>query len=188
MGPLRVDPPFIFYGQAMSEIYIHFNGLVSFSACSYCGTVIDFTNPTLVPLVAPLWHEATNFNGDVFYRIATDIVTLQSSAAYIFEEFEVLFNPSYVVVVTWVNVPGDSAGNSTFQLLLGSNGVESYMIFAYEDVQVTDHSILAGYSFGDGLSYDILVQGQGSPNVLTSTSNVFRDQTLGRFLFRTDSE
>ena len=187
MGPLGVDPPFIFYGQAMSDIYIHTNGLITFSPCTYCGSVINFTNPTLPPLIAPLWHEALPLQGVVYYRIARDSETLLQSAAYIMAEYEVQFTPTYVVVITWVEVPGLSAGNSTFQLLMASDGIQSYILFAYEPVWVVNN-FQVGYSFGDGVSYFTLANGVSGTYVLTSTTNVIRDPTPGRFVYRVDGE
>ena len=102
---LRLNPPFIFYGQARSEMYIHENGLVSFGLCQECPVVIDFSFAT-PPLIAPLWFEAATLQGNVLYRITTGTETLTASRNYILSELGEDFSPSYVVVITWTEVPG----------------------------------------------------------------------------------
>ena len=185
-GILRLNPPFIFYGQAMSEMYIHENGLVSFGLCQECPVVIDFSFAT-PPLIAPLWFEAATLQGNVLYRIATDNQTLTASRNYILSELGEDFSPSYVVVITWTEVPGPPEA-STFQALFGSNGTHSYVLFAYADVQVSGN-IQVGFSYGDGLSFRRIASLlMGNIGTLTSQSNVQADPTPGRYIYRVDSK
>lgn len=184
---LQLNPPFVFYGQHMSSMYILENGLVTFSACDSCGIARDFTSE-FQPLIAPFWHDTDgSYQGNVYYRLARDTDSLLGSQNYVLAELGESFNPSYVVVVTWEQVRG-SLGNSTFQALFVSDGTRSFILFAYESIQAPGRFI-AGYSYGDGRSFRYLgTEFTTTPDNLVSQSNVRNDRTQGRYIFRVDSK
>ena len=111
------------------------------------------------PIIAPFWDNIdTNFGGQIHYRqefdpTITDAVQLDISAK--FPDVTGFF-PTLVYVVTWETVePSSSTFRgmvNTFQAVIASDGVNSFVRFNYGDLQ-WETGALIGISAGDTVNF-----------------------------------
>ncbi|XP_040550999.1 sushi, nidogen and EGF-like domain-containing protein 1 [Gallus gallus] len=209
MSPkIPLSEKFSFYGQSYTDLYVNNNGVVSFGTGVPEFTPHPFPLPGRRPFVAPYWADVdTRLGGDVFYResrseellrgVARDIAPIvaphpPTDGAPI---------PTWAFVATWDRVPFFGAASkktNTFQAVLATDGVASFIILNYGDIQWTTgianqgdpHSGLggvpaqAGFNSGDDVHY-YNIPGSRTPAVLhiNRTSNI---GVPGRWVFRVD--
>lgn len=193
-APILLSPAFPYFGHNMTSLYVNTNGYISFQQeCTDCFFPVSF--PFLSPpLVAVLWHDydtSRENTGSIFYRITRDQTFLRDSRDYIFNERGESFNPSYAVIVTWVNVTSQFTSAlelNTFQAILATDGYSSYVLFAYGDLQLTGVSEV-GFNLGDGLNFlSVASVDRGNSFNIQFQSNVRSDPILGRYLYRVDGK
>ncbi|XP_065510658.1 sushi, nidogen and EGF-like domain-containing protein 1 [Caloenas nicobarica] len=189
-------------GVTLCPPQVNNNGVVSFGVGVPEFTPEPFPLPQR-PLLAPFWADVdTRLAGDVFYRqsrqpallarLGRDIVTAVPSPGP---------PPTWAFVATWDRVTFFGAATqkvNTFQAVLATNGVNSYVMFNYGDLSWTTgianqgdaHTGLggtaaqAGFNSGDPAHYATL-PGSRSPRVL----GVARGTNVGvpgRWIFRVD--
>ncbi|NXN98362.1 TECTA protein, partial [Rhinopomastus cyanomelas] len=208
MSPeIPLEQPFSFYGRPHHSLYVNNNGVLSFG-----GSVPDFTPEPFPlsshrpPFVAPYWADVdTRLGGHVYYRqshdphllatVATDLQVVATSPP------QQSPKPTWVFVATWDQVAFFGAATNktnTFQAVLATDGVTSFVLLNYGELQWTTgisnqgnpYSGLgglpaqAGFHSGDDSHYFNL-PGARTPSVLLigRRSNI---GVPGRWIFRVD--
>jgi len=195
---------FKFYGKYFESLYVSTNGVVQLieknqtfdlhEKFSYNPAIFQMVNETLI---APFWTDMISDSiGDVFYRLVTDEDSLRQI------EFEIdrltkascceEFKASWVAVITWYKQKAFNHKryeyNNTFQLVLTTNGEESYVLFNYGRLEWPNSRVKAnvesGLNLGDGKNY-YKMEGSFTPTVidLENKSNV---GMRSKWLFRVD--
>jgi len=193
-GPITINTDFVFFNKTHSKLFVNTNGFISFNKEVSSYTPVPFSSFEIIG-VAPFWNDIdTRKGGDIYYREALDVDTLNligNDIRRVFTDF-LSFAPSWAYIVTWVDVAahqGNLNKNNTFQAVLVSNKNNSFTIFNYETIEWsvsnnTDKHAEAGYSAGDNNNYCVL-EGSFSSEVvnLTRKSNV---EIPGKWIFRID--
>ncbi|XP_035428134.1 sushi, nidogen and EGF-like domain-containing protein 1 [Cygnus atratus] len=196
---------FSFYGEPHRSLYVNNNGVVSFRTGVSEFTPNPFPLPGHRPFVAPYWADVdTRLGGDVFYRQTRSpelLARLTRELAPAVSPPEQVPQPTWAFVATWDRVSFFGAASdkvNTFQAVLATDGVTSFIMLNYGDIQWTTgianqgdpHTGLggipaqAGFNSGDDVHY-YNIPGSRSPAVLNigRTSNV---GVPGRWIFRVD--
>lgn len=164
---------FKFYDKYFQAFYISTNGVIqlvekneSFNlhdTFHYNSEVFPIENHTLI---APFWADMfPDVHGDVFYRLVSDNGTL-NEVAYEVDKltrniWDASFKPAWAAIITWYQMKAFNHRrfeyNNTFQVILTTDGSESYVIFNYgrlnwpnEKVKV---GVEAGFNLGDGQTF-----------------------------------
>ena len=160
------------------------NGVLSFGrahtvASSYGSNFSRVTSP---PIIAPFWDDIDirASGGTVYYRQDSDpAVAGQVQQAIISDYPEAeSFQPSLVFVATWDRVEaflGSSDLVNTFQVVVASDGLWTFVIFSYGDIQWGGSNTLIGISAGDRVNF-ITHPASFSSSVLSldNTTSIYR--------------
>ncbi len=117
----------------------------------------DFDSVFSPPIVAPFWDNVNIMDGGViYYRQVFDSLIVDLVRQEVASQFPEVgfFFPSLVFVATWDTV-AQFAGNgsrNTFQAVIASDGSQTFVRFAYGDIQWGGSNTLIGVSAGDGLN------------------------------------
>uniref|UniRef100_A0A8C5PVW9 Sushi, nidogen and EGF like domains 1 n=1 Tax=Leptobrachium leishanense TaxID=445787 RepID=A0A8C5PVW9_9ANUR len=206
-GLLSISRAFAFFGDKHSGLYVNNNGVVSFLR-----EVSQFT-PVAFPIsgdrrvVAAFWADVDNRRGgEVFYRETEDSKILQRATRDVHAYFPELsdFNATWVFIATWHRVTfygGDNTSPvNTFQIVLITDGLRSFTIFNYENIEWTTGrhassggdsygrggiAAQAGFNAGDGWRY-FNIPGSRTDDIaaISNTTNV---GIPGRWVFRIDN-
>ena len=190
--PIELNPGFPFYGRSHNSVYISTDGLLSFGSnfTNCCPEPFPISSP---PLVAPFWRDVDiTRGGSVYYRIISGSnELLQGINLAIRSSFGTTFSASYVLVVTWVNVtpPLGDLRNNTFQAILATDGIQSYIVFIYGDMQWSEGAEVgfnSGFpNFNDSSFFSIAsVNGLDSFGIQRRTNVPFDIE--GLYLYRVD--
>ncbi|KAA0724912.1 Alpha-tectorin Precursor [Triplophysa tibetana] len=183
--------PFVFFGRLYHQLYVNNNGHLSFIQPST--DFIPHPPPSYrgEDIIAPLWTDIDiSPNGVISYKEYTEGVVLANATRDINLYFpDLSFTATWVFVATWHRVayflqPGTE---SSFQVVLISDGYLSFVLMNYEDVAPTADLVLAGYDTVNSARYFVIPDssdGNSIPN-LKNSSNV---NVPGRWVFRVDSE
>ena len=157
----------------------------SFTRTTSVGSNFDFVFSP--PIIAPFWDDVNIASGGaIYYRqdnsssIADQV---QQDVNVQFPDIE--FYPSLVFVATWNRVVRFAGGDlvNTFQVVIASDGVQTFVRFSYGDIQWGRSRTLIGVSAGDGINF-ITHPASLSPNVtslLDNTTTIYRiDSKFGR--------
>ncbi|XP_056626979.1 sushi, nidogen and EGF-like domain-containing protein 1 [Triplophysa dalaica] len=182
---------FVFFGRMYHQLYVNNNGHLSFIHPS-----TDFI-PDPPPsysgedIIAPLWTDIdVSPNGFISYKEYIEGDLLANATQDINLYFpDLSFTATWVFVATWHRVayflhPGTE---SSFQVVLISDGYLSFVLMNYEDIALTPDLVLAGYDTVNSARYFVIPDsrdGNTIPN-LKNSSNV---NVPGRWVFRVDSE
>lgn len=149
-------------------------------------------------LIAPYWVDMiTGADGDVFYRLVTDKSTLNDVSFEIDRltkaNYASSYKPSWVAIVTWYQMKSfmtpTKSHKNTFQLIMTTNGEDSYVLFNYGRLQWPSENayieVEAGFNFGDNVQF-FRMEGSGTHNIsqLENKSNV---NMRSKWLFKVDS-
>jgi autotransporter-associated beta strand protein len=204
IGPAGSSLSLPFYGSSYTNLIVNNNGNVTFNGpvASYSPT--GFPNASNIPMIAPYWADVDTRNalsGLVWYRTTQDTATLNTIGQTIHNSFlgTSSFAPTYAEIVTWDHVGYFSSladKLNTFQLLIVSDGIQTYGLFEYPQggINWTQGSAnppgtyaSVGFDAGDGVDY-FNVQGS-----MTSSTLNLPNQTdtlpsqAGLFAFRIDN-
>lgn len=205
----RVEMPtqFKFFDKHFTALYASTNGVIKLvNENDRFDNVLDlhnefYYNSVRFPiynhsLIAPFWTDMSPHRKDshTFYRIATDKTTLNR----VFREVESFmpsassFGPEWAVIITWFQLSANQhtrfGHNNTFQLVISSDGIQSYVIFNYgplawpnEKVKV---NVVSGYNVGDNERFFEMAE-SFTPNIvnLQHRSNV---NIPGKWIFCVD--
>ena len=134
-------------------------------------------------------------HGDIFYRLATDNETLDRVASEInpLRQNRTLYKPSWASVITWFQMKAFNHRrfdfNNTFQLVLTTDGSQSYAMFNYGRLSWPNSkvkvNVISGYNLGDNTNF-IQMDGSFTPNItnLEFSSNV---GLASKWIFRLDN-
>ncbi|XP_067996590.1 sushi, nidogen and EGF-like domain-containing protein 1 [Melanerpes formicivorus] len=196
---------FSFYGRPQTSLYVNNNGVVSFGRGVPEYTPKPFPLAEPIPFVAPYWADVDlRLGGKVFYRQSRErslLARLRQDLAAAAPPQGPAPSPTWAFLATWHQVAFFGAASNktnTFQAVLASDEVSSYVMLNYGSLQWTTgiadggnaHSGLgglpaqAGFNSGDDLHYYNL-PGSRTPEVLSIArrSNV---AVPGRWIFRVD--
>ncbi|XP_076436246.1 sushi domain-containing protein 2-like [Babylonia areolata] len=212
-GSGRIDllQPFPFFGKLYNKLFVNNNGVITFLKELKTYRPADFPldeaplNET--PLIAPYWADVdVNVGGQVYYRQTQDPAILEraSKDVHMYSPAYHKFRATWVFIATWDRVGYYGATNdgvnkkNTFQCVLVSNRIQSFVMTNYAEIEWTTGSnshgtpdtglggnpAQAGFNAGDGINY-YEIEGAGTDSVinLTRTSNVC---IPGRWIFRVD--
>ncbi|UJR12549.1 hypothetical protein I4U23_016725 [Adineta vaga] len=196
-APIYIPIRFPFFNQLYDEIKIEINGLILFGNRSYQG--IDY-KPQRFPVdniicVAPFWADIITREdsiSNIFYRQIIDPSTLGEIDRMIVNGFpgQIAHRSIWAFVVTWDRVPGYGLSVSfrnTFQAIVTTNGINSFAIYNYEQLQWSYGSASsnihaqAGFNAGD-MNNSFVIEKSFTSEVLSivNDSNVAYP---GRFIF-----
>ncbi|XP_065916878.1 uncharacterized protein [Dysidea avara] len=190
---ITLSEDFVFFNQVVRTTYIHDNGVISFGShynvCTPMSLPLDGTDK----IIAPYWADVdTRGTGNIYYRQTTDPNLLARATSEIGAAFPTSLNNtiSNLLIATWDRVGYYNNGidkTNTFQCILATSGVESFVIFLYADGRIQwttgDNSggddglggteALAGINAGDGYN-SYTIPGSQTPSIIniTQTSNV----------------
>uniref|UniRef100_A0AC34REN5 Uncharacterized protein n=1 Tax=Panagrolaimus sp. JU765 TaxID=591449 RepID=A0AC34REN5_9BILA len=200
---------FPFFGINTNKLYLNINGAISFM------NPISTYTPTCAPvsadysMVSPFWADVMTAydkgSTAIYYRQTTEYKVLNQFQQQLYKVFPYLNGTAPVTwafIATWYNVtyyPDNAAQTkrNTFQCALGTNGVNSFAIFYYNQVQWTTGDASegvnglggipaqVGFDSGDGQNrYMLDVSCTGNVIDVADISNV---GPPGVFIFRIDS-
>ncbi|XP_073684023.1 IgGFc-binding protein [Garra rufa] len=180
--------PFIFFGQTYNQLYINNNGYLTFDWSWYSYFPYQFPGYGGIDLIAPFWTDIDNRgNGVISYRQYTSGSVLTDATQDINQYFpELSFFATWVFVATWDSVAYYSyTGTETsFQVVLISDGHFSFVLFNYGTIAPTQRYVQAGYdTISSTYHFSITESLQSNITSLTYSSNV---NVPGRWVFRTD--
>ncbi|XP_016406132.1 alpha-tectorin-like [Sinocyclocheilus rhinocerous] len=169
---IKLQQPFKFFGRTHNQTFVNNNGHLTFT--EPLSDYIPLLNSRR-DIVAPLWtHLDNRHGGTISYREDTSSVVLELVTAAVIQYFTNLplpFTATSVFVATWDSVPYSSGeGVVTFQLVLISNVVHSFILFNYGNIAETLQRWLAHYDTVDfAHSYNFSLS---TASELSSNSNV----------------
>ncbi|XP_051771672.1 sushi, nidogen and EGF-like domain-containing protein 1 [Ctenopharyngodon idella] len=180
---------FVFFGQAYNQVYINNNGYLNFDWPWNSYIPYQFPSYGVRDLIAPFWTDIDNRdNGVISYRQYTSGSVLTEATQDINQYFPALsFSATWVFVATWDKVAYYplSGTETSFQVVLISDGHFSFVLMNYGTISPTQRYVQAGY---DTISsrYHFSITGSLQSNItsLTYSSNV---NVPGRWAFRTDN-
>ena len=148
---------FPFAGVYFETVYINTNGIISLGSGYTVFIPTDFPFSSQ-PLIAPFWIDLIirNSGGTISYRFLND-TTAVDSAVNLYNNFS---SPTYVssgvLLVTWdqVAVLGRSETTGTFQVLLTTDRISSYVFYTYSD-EIYPSGAVVGINVGDGINFDL---------------------------------
>ena len=127
----------------------------------YGGINFDVISPH-PPLIAPFWDRVdVTRGGTIYYRQDNTLPIAKQIQQDISIQFPSIgfFYPSLVFVATWDRVAAVSYLTNfrglvnTFQVIIASNGMLTFVRFNYGDIQWGSLHTLIGVSAGDGINF-----------------------------------
>ncbi|KTG31766.1 hypothetical protein cypCar_00048845, partial [Cyprinus carpio] len=139
-------------------------------------------------LIAPFWTDIDNsWNGVISYQQYTSGSVLTQATQDINQYFpDLSFSASWVFVATWDRVAYyyNSGTETSFQVVLISNGHLSFVVINYGAIAPTQRYVQAGYDTIDS-SHHFSITGS-LQNDITSLPHSSNVNVPGRWAFRTD--
>ncbi len=172
-GPLSISQTIPYLGSSYSNYYININGYIKFST-SFSKQIYPYNTDL-----------DTRYTGNIFYRrlnathlnnVKTDINAINST-----------FTPTSGMVVTWYQVPKYGSQSNiyyTFQAVLVSNGINTYLMYNYDNQSITWSLTETGFDSGREYSGDYNLFSGNSSIILSNASNV---NIKGKWIFKVDS-
>ncbi|XP_052426097.1 alpha-tectorin-like [Carassius gibelio] len=185
---IYLQQTFIFFGQIYNQIHVNNNGHLTFDGAWYSYTPYQFPAYGGKDLIAPFWTDIDNrWNGVISYQQYTSGSVLTQATQDINQYFpDLSFSASWVFVATWDRVAYyyNSGTETSFQVVLISNGHLSFVVMNYGAIAPTQRYVQAGYDTIDS-SHHFSITGslQNDITSLPYSSNV---NVPGRWAFRTD--
>ncbi|XP_067687865.1 uncharacterized protein [Haliotis asinina] len=170
-GELSIEDGFPFYSGTEDKFWVGDNGGVSFGQ-QYNPYILSSMGKAETKYVCIYCDDFDiRFGGDVFYHVyaagaeGADEVLDRASAEISARTSSTSFRASWASVITWYNVPefttysatASIANRNTFQMVMFTDGQESYIMFFYSDIQATvDFRQLAVHGYkGDNQFFDL---------------------------------
>ncbi|KAI7796846.1 sushi, nidogen and EGF-like domain-containing protein 1 [Triplophysa rosa] len=183
--------PFVFFGRMYHQLYVNNDGHLSFIQPSL--EFIPYTPPSNrgEDIIAPLWTDIDiSQNGVISYQQYTEGVVLAKATQDINLYFpDLSFNATWVFVATWDRVAYfyHTGTESSFQVVLISDGNLSFVLMNYGDIAVTPNIVQAGYDTVNSARYFVIPDSSDGSSIpsLKNSSNV---NVPGRWVFRVESE
>ncbi|XP_060721114.1 alpha-tectorin-like isoform X2 [Tachysurus vachellii] len=179
---------FIYFGSSYNQVFVNNNGHLTFDQAWYSYTPYQFPVNGGRDIIAPFWTDIDNRgNGVISYHQFTSGSVLTQATQNINQYFPQLsFSATWVFVATWDRVAYYPFTNTetSFQVVLISNGHYSFILMNYGVIAPTTRNVQAGYDTVDS-SYYFSIPGSFQYNYqsFTYSSNV---NVPGRWAFRVD--
>uniref|UniRef100_A0A3Q2CE55 NIDO domain-containing protein n=1 Tax=Cyprinodon variegatus TaxID=28743 RepID=A0A3Q2CE55_CYPVA len=177
--------PFNYFGKSYVQIYVNHNGHLTFEAPWRSYSPEPFPMYGSRDIIAPYWTDLDNRqSGNIYYDQYTNGSILQQVTQDINSYFpEINFNATWIFIATWHKVPYYSSPEtqSTFQVVLASNGNYSFLLLNY--------GALAGYDTAYSCHHFTIV-GSFSNNTILNDSLLSHGSNVnvsGRWAFRLDN-
>lgn len=185
---VALQVPIVFYGETYNAIYVNSNGLLSF--LTEIPVFFNIQFPLDYPVIAPLYTNVdTRASGAVYYRETQDVSLLQRATESVREAFSygTDFEATSLFIATWKDVGYHNQGAdkvNTFQVVIASDGSDSYVEFLYADGGIQwiqgigqssglpDARAQSGLVSGDGRLYTLRGSGTDQIQNLDKWSNV----------------
>lgn len=187
---ITLTNPFTYFGNTKSSLWVNNNGNITFDGSM--NTYTPFAFPSAREIIAPYFGDVdTRGTGSLHYSERTGATDLADASSIINTAFGGSFAASSAFVSTWdaVGYYGSHTDLvNTFQLVLTTDGVDSFAIFNYLDDGMTwetgDASggsggfggteAAAGFDAGDNTNYYTIAGSflPGIANVLEDGSNM----------------
>lgn len=183
--------PFVFFGRMYNQLYVNNNGHLTFKQPS--SEFIPSSPPSNrgEDIIAPLWTDIDiSQNGVISYQQYTDGSVLTQATRDINQYSpELNFNATWVFVATWDRVAYfyHSGTESSFQVVLISDGHLSFVLMNYGDIAVTPNLVQAGYDTVNSARY-FAIPDSSDRNSITNLKNSSNVNVPGRWVFRVDGE
>ncbi|XP_057213803.1 alpha-tectorin-like [Triplophysa rosa] len=180
--------PFVFFGHTYIQIHVNNNGHLTFDGSWSSFSPYAFPAYGGKDIIAPFWTDIDNReNGVISYQQYTSGDVLTQATQDINQYFpDLSFSASWVFVATWDRVAyyPISGTETSFQVVLISDGNLSFVIMNYGTIAPTQAYVQAGYDTIDS-SHHFSITGSlvNDFTSLTYSSNV---NVTGRWAFSTD--
>ena len=159
---LGLSMPLKYFGvqNGYDRILINTNGFISFRDTNILDSKISRL-PSLRSIIAPFFTKFNlNTSGNIFYRIinqsSTDDINKIKSDVLKLNSSLNSFDPKLSVVVTWFQMNSNlkPSLNVSFQAILTTNGIETFLIYNYDSFdEWPDENTIIGYSTEDKMDY-----------------------------------
>ena len=120
----------------------------------------NFNSVFSPPIIAPFWDDINIGRGGVIYYRQDNSSSIADQVQQdIYAQFPDIgfFHPSLVFVATWDRVEPFSSSLrglvNTFQVVIASDGRQTFVRFSYDDIQWGGSTTLIGVSAGDRVNY-----------------------------------
>ena len=130
----------------------------SFNRASSGGS--NFSSVSSPPIIAPFWDDIdVTKGGDIYYRQDFSLSIADEVQREVHRQYPDVgfFHPSLVFVATWDRVAAFDSSfsglNNTFQVVIASDGVRTFVTFHYGDIQWGGSRTLIGVSAGDEFNF-----------------------------------
>ncbi|XP_053087183.1 alpha-tectorin isoform X3 [Pangasianodon hypophthalmus] len=185
---ITLQQPFIYFGNTYNQMFVNNNGHLTFNNPWNSFTPYQFPAHGGRDIIAPFWTDIDNRgNGVISYQQYTSGSVLTQATQNINQYFPQLsFSATWVFVATWDRVAyfSYSGTETSFQVVLISNGHLSFILMNYGVIAPTSHRVQAGYDTASSNDYfSIPGSFQNNYTSFTYSSNV---HVSGRWAFRVD--
>ncbi|XP_038143478.1 uncharacterized protein LOC119785109 isoform X3 [Cyprinodon tularosa] len=185
--------PFSYFGKSYLQIYVNHNGHLTFEAPWYSYSPKPFPMYGGRDIIAPYWTDLDNSrSGNIYYVQYTNGSILQQVTQDINSYFpQINFYATWIFIATWHKVPYylRPETQSTFQVVLASNGNYSFVLLNYGALAPRETSIEAGYDTAYSCHHSTIV-GSFSNNTIFNDSLLSHGSNVnvsGRWAFRLDN-
>lgn len=188
-GPIKLGVSIPFFNNVYQNLFVNTNGVISF--LFPINSSLPLTFPMLVPLIAVFWNDLNPLiNGQIYYRESSSTSDLNQTKSDVLKAYPglVSFSPSRAYIITWDRVSaygGSSSATNTFQAVISTDGIASFLIFNFGSVSLLSKSIQIGGNSGDGVNF------YRFPDNLTisisSISTLSNVNVPGKWVFKVDS-
>ncbi|XP_026107745.1 sushi, nidogen and EGF-like domain-containing protein 1 [Carassius auratus] len=186
---IQLSSPFLFFGRTYQQIYVNNNGHLTFDKPSSLYTPYSFPANRSQDIIAGLWTNLNNnVRGVISYQQYTNGNVLTRASQDINTHFPNLTsNASWVFVATWDKVAyfNLSSTETSFQVVLISDGNFSFILMNYGDIAVTEHPVQAGYDTVNSTDY-FVIPGSNNGSIISNLRNSSNVNVTGRWVFRVD--
>ena len=180
---------FPFAGVYFDTVYINTNGIISLGSEYTIPSISDFPFGS-PPLIAPFWIDlVTNSGGTIFFRFLNDNTGVDSAV----NSYNNFSSPTYVsggvLLVTWDQVAlfSRTETTGTFQVLLTTDGITSYVFYAYSD-EIYPSGVVVGINVGDGINFDLQASPLlGNSDTIARGTNIEFFERRGLYFYRLDN-
>jgi len=152
----RIYFPITFAGTYFSNVYVSSNGLLSLdtSFTEYSPRVFPFQSP---PIIAPFWLDLNPLEGgQISYRYLSNFTAIDEviNNYNIYNDCNNTYDSASALLVTWeeVRLIGSTNFTETFQVVLTSDGMQSYALFLYSNEMFPARAAV-GINVGDGINF-----------------------------------
>lgn len=145
---IKLSSNVILFERSYDFLFVSINGVISF--LSDAANYLNYALPLSIPMIAPFYADIdTRITGKVYYRQTTNPDQLNLANGYISSVFTsgLNFQANSLFIATWVDVgpyrnnlsfvdPNNEKKN-TFQVVIATDGKESYAFFLYPQKGIT---------------------------------------------------